>query len=303
MALTAARHDYISISLEPKCILMIVQPFNFNIADERPIEYALWEAGIPCYRCEWYSVLERTTLTDGRTLMYRPFGAEYDLEVTVVYYRAGYEAAEYDDHGKETRLRLEMSRAIKCPDVMTHLTTFKAVQQALTQAGALERLLSRSNYAGRVEDIRGTFMPMYALDTSAAGLESRKIATDPTQAVDYVLKPNLEGGGNNVYRADIPTFLASIPEEQWHKFVLMRLIEPPKETQGLLMTGEELYEGPVVSELGILGTVMWKRKSDGETEVLRNEAAGWTFKTKPRDVDEMSVVKGYGCFDCPRLVD
>jgi len=33
------------------------------------------------------------------------------------------------------------------------------------------------------------------------------------------------------------------------------------------------------------------------------EVAGWTFKTKPVSVDEMSVVKGYGCFDCPLLVD
>jgi hypothetical protein len=34
-----------------------------------------------------------------------------------------------------------------------------------------------------------------------------------------------------------------------------------------------------------------------------NRLAGWSFKTKAAGVDEMSVVKGYGCFDCPRLVD
>lgn len=33
-----------------------------------------------------------------------------------------------------------------------------------------------------------------------------------------------------------------------------------------------------------------------------NSEAGWSLKTKPANVDEMSVVKGYGCFDSPYLV-
>lgn len=173
---------------------MIVQPRNFNVADERPIEYRLWEVGVPCYRCEWQEVLRRTTLTPDRNLMYRPVGSQADLEVTVVYYRAGYDATEYDECGKATRLRLELSRAIKCPDVLTHLSTIKAVQQALTESAALERFLSDAD----AERVRSTFMPMSALDMSAAGSHTRSIATDASQAVHYVLKPNLEGGGNNI---------------------------------------------------------------------------------------------------------
>jgi len=277
---------------------MIVQPFNFNIADERPIEYGLWDAAMPCYRCDWLDVLSQTTLTEDRTLLFRPSIGKAELEVSVVYYRAGYEPREYGDTGRETRLRLELSRAIKCPDVLTHLTGLKAVQRALTEPGAVERFLP----AEAAERVRRTFMPMLPLDTSAAGLAARNIATDPVQAEHYVLKPNLEGGGNNVYRDDIPGFLATIPEDQWHKYILMRLIEPPADTMGVLMTPQELYQGPVVSELGILGTCIWRRNGSA-IEVLKNEVAGWTFKTKPSDIDEMSVVKGYGCFDCPRLVE
>lgn len=82
----------------------------------------------------------------------------------------------------------------------------------------------------------------------------------------------------------------------------MRLIEPPKDTHGALLTAEELYQGPVVSELGIVGVVMWRKQGNGDVNALRNLSAGFTFKTKPQDEEEMSVVKGYGCFDCPRLV-
>lgn len=56
--------------------------------------------------------------------------------------------------------------------------------------------------------------------------------------------------------------------------------------------------GPTVSELGIVGVCLWKG-----AEIIQNTQAGWTFKTKPTHIDEMSVVKGYGCFDCPNLVE
>lgn len=285
------------------CILMAVQPYNFNIADERPIQCGLWEANIPCYRCEWPALLNITTLSENRRLDYRPPVGVEELEVSVIYYRAGYEAEEYNEQGKKTRLQLEMSRAIKCPDVLTHMTIMKSVQQALTQPGALERFLHSTN---KYENVRKTFMPMQVLDSSPQGLEARKSAQDALQVVDYVLKPNRDGGGHNIYRADIPAFLSTKSVETWHNFILMQLIEPPK-TTGTVMTLEELYIGDVISELGILGTCLWRR-SNGEVggygvEVVSNEAGGWTFKTKPEDIDEMSVVKGYGCFDCPLLVE
>ena len=285
------------------CVLMIVQPDNFNIADERPIEYGLWEDhNIPCYRCEWPEVLRRTSLTTtNHKLIFRidNIGVQTELEVSVIYYRAGYTADEYlDDQGRQTRLRLEMARAIKCPDVLTHLTTFKAVQQALTEEGAVERFMS----IDAARRIRETYMPMMKMNTSPSQFHG--IATDSRQAAGFILKPNLEGGGHNIYGENIPTFLTEMPRELWAKYILMRRILPPSgKTPGALATAEGLYEGPVVSELGILGSVLWRKGEGGRSvEVLRNLAAGWTFKTKPAHVDEMSVVKGYGCFDCPELV-
>ena len=123
------------------CILMVVQHDNFNVADERPIEYALWDRDVPCYRCEWKDVLSRTKLQADGTLIFRFSDSQADCKVSVVYYRAGYEAREYGSSGCETRLRLELSNAIKCPDIATHLTTSKTVQQALAQPGALARFM------------------------------------------------------------------------------------------------------------------------------------------------------------------
>ena len=298
--LKAAHEKYTSThtTSNPIAVLIPVQPFNFNIADERPIELGLWESGIPCYRCEWRAALERTTLIPNRTLTFRPTVGPAEVEISVIYYRAGYAAEEYREPGLQARVRFETSRAIKCPDILTNITNFKAVQQALSQPGALERFVS----VEKAEKLRRTFMWMQVLDSSPEGLEARKIALDPGKVVDYVLKPNLDGGGHNVYRGAIPAFLSSKPEETWHKYIIMRLIEPPP-TTGTLMMPQDLYHGEIVSELGVWGTCLWERGEGGEVEFVENEAAGWTFKSKPAEVDEMSVVKGYGCFDCPLLTD
>ncbi|TKA64236.1 hypothetical protein B0A55_10846 [Friedmanniomyces simplex] len=208
----------------PKCILMVVQPLNFNIADERPIEYSLFA----CYRCEWRDVLNRCHVGPDRELLYQPPAngkrkAWKVFEVSVVYYRAGYDVEECDSEGIKTRLMLELSRAFKCPGVKMHLVGMKSVQRALAEPGVVERFLLEARQA---DEVQRTFMTMLPLDSSRQGLEARRLALDPKTAVDYVLKPNLEGGGHNVFRSDIPAFLSEVPEVEWHRYILMRLIRP-----------------------------------------------------------------------------
>jgi glutathione synthase len=282
-------------------ILMVVQPFNFNIADERPIEYALWNSTtpVPTHRCIFRpGVLTDTTLTEDRELLYHPPYREGlpPVEISAVYYRAASQEHEYDLQGQAARLQLERSRAIKCPNILSQLAGSKVVQQALSEPDVLQKFLTNEDDQ---QALSNSFGRMYPLDTTALGLAGREIALDPWQALNYVLKPNRDGGGNNIYRDAIPAYLQAQPESNWARYILMELFHPPAQA-GKLMTGSGIYEGDVVSELGMMGTCLWRR--DGE--VLENSGAGgWTFKTKPVHVDEMSVVKGYGCFDCPRLVD
>jgi hypothetical protein len=55
--------------------------------------------------------------------------------------------------------------------------------------------------------------------------------------------------------------------------------------------------------------VSWLRRKieeGGKTataEIVAELEPRFSFKTKDASVDEMSVVKGYGCFDSPMLVD
>jgi glutathione synthetase len=309
--LYAAHNAYGSSKSSPtiqKCILFIVQDRNFNIADERPIEYALWQQCIPTYRLLFgQDVLDHTSLTPSRELLYHPPNRGTPMEVSSVYYRAGFEEHEYQGNngvGRAARLKLERSRAIKCPSLLSHLSTFKKVQQELAMPGVLERFL----HPDEASIISKTFAPMYPLNDSGAGLKARKmLELDPKASANYILKPSREGGGHNIYGEQIPIFLARTPKEEWHQYILMEKIVPPV-LRNFLMSPRALYEGPVISELGIFGICLWRRKSGEESKgrreagIMEDYEGAWSFKTKDASVDEMSVVKGYGCFDSPALV-
>lgn len=307
------------------CVLFVVQPRNMNICDERPLEHALWnrDEPIPTYRVIFgEDVLTNTSTTPSRELLYHPPSDPLiSVEVAVVYMRAGYDSDEYTTAGCEARRLLERSRAIKCPSILCHLSTLKKVQQELAVPEVLNRFLSPTDTAV----VAKVCAPMYPLDdNSEAGKQGRALACDVTTAVSHVLKPSLEGGGHNVFGKNIPRFLKSVPKSRWHTFILMELIVPLVQSNMLLSPGgiytamtdnEDLnaaggrlkkqVAGPTVSELGIFGVCMWKRENRRGIgpEFLQNSVAGWSFKTKPQHIDEMSVVKGYGCFDSPLLVD
>jgi glutathione synthase len=143
-----------------------------------------------------------------------------------------------------------------------------------------------------------TFTNIYPLDTTPAGLEARRLATDPEECKKYVMKPQREGGGNNFYRTAIPQRLKEIPEEHWGSYILMELITPPPVVNTILRNGK-LEHGGVICELGIYGTCLWNQETG---EVLRNEGAGYLLRTKGDKSEEGGVAAGYGCMDSCRLV-
>ena len=292
--LACAHTDYGDGKAYKTAILMIVQPNNVNICDEKPIQEALWNQNIPCYRVIFgIPTLTNTGVTDSKELLYKPLGG-VPVEISVVYHRAGYDLEEYNDVGLETRYQLERSKAIKCPSILGHLATLKLVQQKLADPDVLERYLSQDE----AHKIRNTFMPMYTLDQSEMGTKGRKLAFD--HAKEYVLKPSLEGGGHNVYRGDIPDFLKTISKERWSDYILMEMIDSPPNIQ-TLVSPQGIYHGPTYSELGVFGICLWRREN-GFAAVVRNVCESTSLKTKRVDVDEMSVIKGFGCFDSPSLI-
>ena len=78
----------------------------------------------------------------------------------------------------------------------------------------------------------------------------------------FVVKPQREGGGNNIYGSDIPAFLDTIvgtPEQD--AYIVMDRISPPVSTNYMV---RPLADGPMlvktISELGIFGYCIGDQK-------------------------------------------
>ena len=291
------------------CIIFLVQSPERNIFDQRHLQYELQErqSPIPVFRLPFSDILSQTTIaaTPKRQLLYHPASSpSKTFEVAVVYFRAGYGPGDYPDPSAwDGRLQIERSNAIKCPSVLTQLAGAKKVQQVLAtpksaeEPSILHRFMSAST--SDIINLEKTFTNIYPLDNTPSGLSARKIALDPELCQGYVLKPQREGGGNNIYRSAIPPFLQSLPETHWKSYILMEIIAPPPVHNMILRNGV-VEKGGVICELGIYGTCLWNAKTK---EVLHNEGGeGYLLRTKGDKSEEGGVAAGFGSMDSCRLI-
>ena len=229
------------------------------------------------------------------------------VEISTVYFRAGYTPTDYPTETQfDTRLLLERSCAIKCPTIQLQLAGGKKVQQVLTKPGVLESFLldsTRSNgpdfTEGDVALLRDSWMGMWGLDED--GDEGVKKARSAAEKL--VLKPQREGGGNNVYKSSIPGFLDTLPSIEREAWVAMELIETPKGVKNYLVRAGSGSQGAVktetISELGIFG---WALFGPGAKNV-KHEEAGWLVRTKGGESNEGGIAAGFSVLDSLLLVD
>lgn len=251
------------------------------------------------------------------------------MEISVVYYRSCYTPTDYPtDVEWDSRLLIERSRAIKCPSIGLQLAGAKKVQQVLAEPGRLEKYLSSSSSPStstlpglsqaEMIELRSSFTNLFPLDDTLLGQEALKMAYDTPAR--FVLKPQREGGGNNIYRHSIPPFLdnlasldASRSEEGGAKeregYILMDLIEVPKGVESVMVRAGSgiAARGEAVSELGIYGYALFestshREKGASEMTMLENENCGHLLRTKGVESDEGGVAVGYSVIDSVCLV-
>lgn len=270
-------------------VLFVVQQGERNCFDQRLVEYALLENhGIKSYRLPLELINSHTTINSGKLYI-----KESMDEISVVYYRSGYSPSDYESDPETTwaaRLHLETSKAIKCPSVLTQLLGAKKIQQLLTQPETLVKILPDADEA-ELGRLVSTFVKIYPMDDSEAGQKARQLALESPD--NFVLKPQREGGGNNIYKAQIPAFLRSLPESEWGAYVLMELIHPPTHKNKLLRDGK-VYNEEIISELGIFGVTLFDENGG---EPILNENAGFLLRSKFSSSDEGGVAAGFGCVD------
>jgi glutathione synthase len=122
-------------------VLFVVQHPERNAFDQRWLEYHLLkDHGIRTCRMTLHEVAVSGELRDRKLIVPSATSQHGTEEVSVVYLRAGYGPGEYPSEMEwKARRLMELSRAIKCPTVLTQLAGCKKIQQVLSNKGILQR--------------------------------------------------------------------------------------------------------------------------------------------------------------------
>ncbi|XP_060843404.1 glutathione synthetase-like isoform X1 [Rhopalosiphum padi] len=276
-------------------ILVIIENQPMNICDQRfhQFEIARQRPEVKVIVKTLTQMSNEATLSDSKGLFVQ------GKKVAVVYYRAGYSPNHYFGEAEwSARLMIERSTAIKCPNIQYHLAGTKKVQQALATPGTLERFVKDPQ---KVAEIRKVFTGLYALDLDENGDKAIKMALDAPDR--FVLKPQREGGGNNLYGEDIRKKLMScMKSKERSAWILMDKINPPVQKNYLIRPNQDFEKNSalceVVSEMGIFGIIL----CDGD-EILINKQVGHMMRTKLTSCNEGGVHAGDGVLDSPFLID
>jgi len=218
--------------------------------------------------------------------------------VAIGYYRAGYTPHDFDLGSEKLNSLawdavevLERSHAIKCPSLAVHLAGTKKIQQVLANEGMVERFISDPKHARL---IRSTFAGIYAIDSSDGKQDQKaKIQAIIDEAIAnpsaFVLKPQREGGGNNLWANDMVRALKTMSEKERAAYILMRKINPRSAPSALFRRGECVVT-PCISELGIYSAHV----GDGN-QTYESSYCGYLLRTKAVGVDEGGVAAGFSC--------
>ncbi|XP_031103688.1 glutathione synthetase, chloroplastic [Ipomoea triloba] len=211
--------------------------------------------------------------------------------IAVVYFRAGYAPSDYHSESEwRARLLMEQSCAVKCPSISYHLAGTKKVQQELAKPNVLERFLENKD---DISKLRKCFAGLWSLDES-------DVIKDAIQRPElYVMKPQREGGGNNIYGDDVREILEKLQKEGTGSdaaYILMQRIFPAL-SPAILMREGIPHKEQAISELGIYGAYLRNK-----TEVVINENCGYLMRTKVSSSNEGGVAAGFAVLDSIYLV-
>ncbi len=262
------------------CLLMVVQEKEQNIFDQRALEYRLYEKyNYPTCRMTLKEIAETGSLHEGHLKLKGHIAA-------VTYFRAGYTPDDYPSSIEwKARALIETSSSIKCPSVGMQLAGAKKIQQLLGHEDTL-RLFAEEDSAEKVQE---TFMGLYTLDELIDNVSASEVACQSPER--FVLKPQREGGGNNLYGEEMKTALQNLTEEEQHAYILMERI-PSTITPAALVVESTREEMPSISEIGRFGVCI----ADGD-RLIENKDIGYLVRTKSADENEGGVCAGYACLN------
>ncbi|OAY42222.1 glutathione synthetase, chloroplastic isoform X1 [Manihot esculenta] len=267
-------------------VMVVVQPEEHNMYDQHWLFAPLKEKhDVTAIRKTLAEIDKEGELLPDGTLLVN------GQAVAVVYFRSGYAPTDYPSEAEwRARLLMEKSSAIKCPSISYHLAGTKKIQQELAKPNVLERFLENKDDIAKLQKC---FAGLWSLDDS----DIVKKAIERPEL--FVMKPQREGGGNNIYGDDVKENLRRLQRERTEEnaaYILMQRIFPIVSPVFLVRNGI-CHKDHAVSELGVYGAYL--RNKD---KVIVNEQSGYLMRTKVSSSNEGGVAAGFAVLDSMYLI-
>lgn len=233
---------------------------------------------------------------DQRGHLFLENGSNLKIEIALVYFREGYDQTHYPKNiGWKARLTIEKSRAIKGPNLKTHLLTFKKVQFDLHENDSIfSSILNKSLSVIEKANFMKTKVEQYVVTKETANevLKNKNLE-------NFVLKPMTESGSElHCGRADIEHHLSE-QAECGVEYILMKKINT-KIIGNYLLTGDsdaDLIPVGTSQELGIFGCYVM----DCNRNTVFQETSGYLMRSKCADMLSGGFVNGVAAVDSIRF--
>lgn len=129
--------------------------------------------------------------------------------------------------------------AIKCPNIDGHLATFKKFQEAFSDNKLVTEIMSEKHQES-IDKLGNIFEGMWSLE-HIMNPEAKEVHEVVQKAIekpgDYILKPQREGGGNNLYDDELKKVLTTWDKKDIAQFLIMEKIRAPKIKHYMLRAG------------------------------------------------------------------
>eukprot|EP00916_Digyalum_oweni_P012819 GHVL01021144.1.p1 GENE.GHVL01021144.1~~GHVL01021144.1.p1 ORF type:complete len:279 (+),score=58.32 GHVL01021144.1:582-1418(+) len=254
---------------------MITSMRDNNVIDQKHIQNMITSRDVVCLA----QPLEKMALSlsaDDALLYESEFGT---YEVSVAYFRTGYVPEDYSENGWVNRGIIERSKVVKSPSIPAQLAGTKKVQQLMCEDEHLRRFVHDPLERQLLENV---FTTQIALPPE--GDIEKKHFNDAIQNPEkWIMKPEREGGGNNIFGEKMKYILINSKNEDLKKYILMKKII--SNTYPCMSISGNICES--IGELGIYSTFL--------SDSSNNRQVGHIVRTKSATSEEGGIVAGFGC--------
>ena len=204
-------------------------------------------------------------------------------KISLVYFNSGDKEEDYQDEDSwKARELIELSTAVKVPDINTFLTSFKAFHYYLSKPD----VIMHYNYNDLIlNDILRFFGGVYYapdLEKEKQTELFNKIQSEPNK---YVLK-SFKGKKNDLTGEKLKS-LAAQPSEELNNGIILEKCTPP-EHETLVIKNEKWVVESTISEYSVYGIILMN-----ENNLVMNKSVSYLVKTlNKNNVDNYENVLG-----------